>query len=101
MKKIANCFFAVLLIMVFFLPNSFGVTNKRTDKKNKSNIEQYRLFNAEYNSTLQQKGNTTVFFEKRLFRINITTGETWILVDVLRDGKDIRYWKKIKNNFTK
>jgi hypothetical protein len=33
--------------------------------------------------------------EKRLFKLDTRTGETWVLVDVLQDGKDIRYWKKI------
>jgi hypothetical protein len=53
------------------------------------------LFNAEYNSSLKQLSKTTVFLEKRLFKLDTKTGETWVLVDVLQDGRDIRYWKKI------
>jgi len=53
------------------------------------------LFNAEYNSSLKQVSKTTVFLEKRLFKLDTHTGETWVLIDVLQDGKDIRYWKKI------
>ena len=57
--------------------------------------QRYILFNAEYNSTLKQVSKTTVFVEKRLWKLDTRTGETWILIDVLQDGKDIRYWKKI------
>jgi hypothetical protein len=55
----------------------------------------FMLFNAEYNSSLKQLSKTTVFLEKRLFKLDTHTGETWVLIDVLQDGKDIRYWKKI------
>jgi hypothetical protein len=57
--------------------------------------KRFILFNAEYNSTLKQVSKTTVFVEKRLWKIDTRTGETWILIDVLQDGQDIRYWKKI------
>jgi hypothetical protein len=57
----------------------------------------FKLFNAEYNSTLKQASKTTVFTEKRLYKLDTRTGETWILIDVMQDGKDIRYWKKIEN----
>jgi hypothetical protein len=57
--------------------------------------QRFILFNAEYNSTLKQLSKTTVFVEKRLWKIDTRTGETWMLIDVLQDGKDIRYWKKI------
>lgn len=57
--------------------------------------QRFVLFNAEYNSSLKQLSKTTVFLEKRLFKLDTRTGETWVLVDVLQDGKDIRYWKKI------
>lgn len=57
--------------------------------------QRFILFNAEYNSSLKQISKTTVFLEKRLFKLDTRTGETWVLVDVLQDGEDIRYWKKI------
>ena len=56
----------------------------------------FRLFNAEYNSALIQTSKTTVFTEKKLFKIDTQTGETWLLIDVFKDGQDIKYWKKIK-----
>ncbi len=59
--------------------------------------QRFILFNAEYNSSLKQLSKTTVFMEKRLFKLDTRTGETWVLIDVLQDGEDIRYWKKITN----
>lgn len=59
--------------------------------------QRFILFNAEYNSSLKQLSKTTVFMEKRLFKLDTRTGETWVLIDVLQDGEDIRYWKKISN----
>lgn len=56
----------------------------------------FRLFNAEYNSALIQTSKTTVFTEKKLFKIDTQTGETWMLIDVFKEGRDIKYWKKIK-----
>ena len=56
----------------------------------------FRLFNAEYNSALIQTSKTTVFSEKKLFKIDTKTGETWMLIDVFKEGQDIKYWKKIK-----
>ncbi|GEM_PF-1574744 len=60
--------------------------------------QRFILFNAEYNSSLKQLSKTTVFMEKRLFKLDTRTGETWVLIDVLQDGEDIRYWKKITNS---
>ena len=57
--------------------------------------ERFRLFNAEYNSATIQRSQTTVFLEKRLFKIDAQTGETWMLIDAIRDSRDIKYWKKI------
>jgi hypothetical protein len=57
--------------------------------------QRFILFNAEYNSSLKQLSKTTVFLEKRLFKLDTQTGETWVLIDVLQDGRDIRYWQKI------
>ena len=56
----------------------------------------FQLFNAEYNSALIQTSQTTKFNEKKLFKINTKTGETWMLIDVFKEGRDIIYWKKIK-----
>ncbi|MCF8050437.1 MAG: hypothetical protein K9L59_04310 [Desulfobacterales bacterium] len=60
--------------------------------------QRFILFNAEYNSSLKQLSKTTVFMEKRLFKLDSRTGETWVLIDVLQDGEDIRYWKKITDS---
>lgn len=57
----------------------------------------FQLFNAEYNSALIQTAKTTSFDEKKLFKIDTKTGETWMLIDVFKDGRDIKYWKKIKD----
>ena len=57
--------------------------------------ERFKLFNAEYNSATIQKGQTTIFLEKRLFKIDTLTGETWMLIDVIKEDEDIKYWKKI------
>lgn len=56
----------------------------------------FQLFNAEYNSALIQTSKTTVFAEKKLFKIDTQTGETWMLIDFFKEGRDIKYWKKIK-----
>jgi hypothetical protein len=56
----------------------------------------FQLFNAEYNSALIQTSKTTVFTEKKLFKIDTKTGETWMLIDVFKEGQDIKYWEKIK-----
>lgn len=57
----------------------------------------FALLNAEYNSAIIQRSQTTTFLEKRLFKIDRRTGETWMLIDAIREGKDIKYWKKIEN----
>lgn len=56
----------------------------------------FQLFNAEYNSAVIQTSKTTIFNEKKLFKIDTQTGETWMLIDVFKEGQDIKYWKKIK-----
>ena len=56
----------------------------------------FQLFNAEYKSTFIQTSKTTGFNEKKLFKIDTKTGETWMLIDVFKEGRDIKYWKKIK-----
>ena len=57
----------------------------------------FQLYNAVYNSAIIQRSQTTTFIEKRLFKINKETGETWMLIDAIIDEKDIKYWKKIEN----
>lgn len=64
---------------------------------NRPDRERFQLFNAEYNSATIQRSQTTVFMEKRLFKIDTQTGETWMLIDMMRDGRDLKYWKKVKN----
>lgn len=88
MKKI-SCFI-LLLIFVVLLP----VNQILGAEKAKTN-ERFRLFNAEYNSATIQKSKTTIFLEKRLFKIDTQTGETWMLIDVIKEQEDIKYWKKI------
>ena len=56
----------------------------------------FQLFNAEYKSTFIQTSKTTGFNEKKLFKIDTKTGETWMLIDFFKEGQDIKYWKKIK-----
>jgi hypothetical protein len=56
----------------------------------------FQLFNAEYRSTFVQTSKTTGFDEKKLFKIDTKTGETWMLIDVMSEGIDRKYWKKIK-----
>jgi len=58
--------------------------------------DRFQLFNAEYKSTFIQTSKTTGFNEKKLFKIDTKTGETWLLIDVFKEGRDIKYWKKIK-----
>jgi hypothetical protein len=58
-------------------------------------LGRFALFNAVYNSATIQKSQTTIFLEKRLFKIDRQTGETWMLIDAIREGQDIKYWRKI------
>ncbi|MDP2646949.1 MAG: hypothetical protein Q8P24_18590 [Desulfobacterales bacterium] len=77
-----------LLVLIFSVPPSMAADNKEEEQR-------FQLFNAEYNSTMIQQSKTTVFIEKRLFRIDTRTGDAWILVDVLKDGIAMQYWHKI------
>lgn len=82
----------VLSIVIFFMLSAgslFG--GEQPDDKNR-----FQLFNAEYKSTFVQKSKTTGFDEKKLFKIDTKTGETWMLIDVMLEGTDRKYWKKIK-----
>jgi len=87
MKK--RYFISIVLAGLVF--SAFASTGYAGDDEEK----RFYLFNAEYNSSMIQRSQTSVFLEKRLFKINRRTGETWVLVDVLRNGRDIKYWKKI------
>jgi len=58
---------------------------------------EFMLFNAEYNTATIRKSQTTIHVEKRLFKIDKTTGDTWILIDNLVEGRDVKYWKKIQD----
>ena len=87
-----------LLVVVFLLVVSagslYGAEKIQTETR-------FQLFNAEYNSALIQTSKTTVFTEKKLFKIDTQTGETWMLIDVFKEGQDIKYWKKIKEASSK
>ena len=82
--------------IVFFLPLMLSLLVKPVwcAEKTQPN-ERFKLFNAEYNSATIQKSKTTIFLEKRLFKIDTLTGQTWMLIDVIKEEEDIKYWKKI------
>ena len=80
----------LILVLVLLIVAPMGAAAAEQEQR-------FILFNAEYNSSLKQLSKTTVFMEKRLFKLDTRTGETWVLIDVLQDGEDIRYWKKISN----
>lgn len=80
----------LILVLVLLIVAPVGAAAAEQEQR-------FILFNAEYNSSLKQLSKTTVFMEKRLFKLDTRTGETWVLIDVLQDGEDIRYWKKISN----
>ena len=82
---------ALPFIVFAFLAGAQSVAAQAPDK----NTDRYVLFNAEYNSATIQTNQTTIFLEKRLFKIDRQTGDSWMLIDVIRNGKDIKYWKKI------
>ena len=88
MKK-ANC-----LILFFVAALLLPVNQAWCADKARPN-ERFKLFNAEYNSATIQKSKTTIFLEKRLFKIDTQTGDTWMLIDVIKEQEDIKYWKKI------
>jgi hypothetical protein len=88
-RKPLNCG-VLILVLVLLIVAPLGAAAAEPEQR-------FILFNAEYNSSLKQLSKTTVFMEKRLFKLDTRTGETWVLIDVLQDGEDIRYWKKISN----
>ena len=79
-----------IAVMVMFWVHPLRAAEEENEKN------RYQLFNAEYNSALIQTSQTTKFNEKKLFKIDTKTGETWMLIDVFKEGRDIIYWKKIK-----
>jgi len=90
MKKTIYAF--IIIAAVIF---TFWAAPLYAGEKNKTQ-RRFQLFNAEYNSSSIQLSKTTIFLEKRLFKIDTQTGETWMLFDVLKDGRDIKYWRPIK-----
>lgn len=95
MKKYIYSIFAVVILLILSTASSlFG------EEKNNDNAR-FQLFNAEYNSVLIQTAKTTVFNEKKLFKIDSKTGKTWMLIDVFKEGKDRKYWKEINNGTDK
>ena len=91
MKKYIHSIFAVVILLVFSAAPLYGEEKKYDNAR-------FKLFNAEYNSVLIQTSKTTVFNEKKLFKIDTITGKTWMFIDVFKEGKDIKYWKEIKNS---
>ena len=88
MKK--NLIYLTLIVfLVLSAQPLYGAEESQAKKR-------FQLFNAEYNSALIQTSKTTVFAEKKLFKIDARTGETWMLIDVFKECQDIKYWKKIK-----
>ena len=79
---------------VFFLMTGVCLSTALGDPRAEKG--RFQLFNAEYRSTFVQKSKTTGFDEKKLFKIDTQTGETWMLIDVMREGQDRKYWQKIK-----
>ncbi|MEA3415501.1 MAG: hypothetical protein U9R02_04980 [Thermodesulfobacteriota bacterium] len=90
MKKYIYSIFAVVILLALSAGPLYS------EEKDNNNAR-FKLFNAEYNSALIQTSKTTVFAEKKLLKIDTMTGKTWMLIDVFKEGKDIMYWKEIKN----
>ena len=90
MKKYIYSMFAIVILLALSAGPLYS------EEKENDNAR-FKLFNAEYNSALIQTSKTTVFAEKKLFKIDTMTGKTWMLIDVFKEGKDIKYWKEIKN----
>lgn len=89
MKTFAVCILMVTILSIVTVSPLFA-----EDQSVKS--DRFQLFNAQYNSAMIQKSKTTVFDEKKLFKIDTQTGKTWMLIDVFKEGRDIIYWKTIK-----
>lgn len=89
MKKYIYSVFAIVVLLAL----SAGPLHS----EEKNDEARFQLFNAEYNSALIQRSKTTAFGEKKLFKIDTITGKTWMLIDFFQEGKDIKYWREIKN----
>ena len=98
MKKTIGCIFCFLLLFGNASPalstDLDGLNSKKSAKPG-----DYELYNAVYHSALVQKNQSTKFLEQKLFRINTKTGETWMLIDVMKGGADIKYWQKITSDY--
>ena len=90
MKKYIYSVFAIVILLALSAGPLYS------EEKDNNNAR-FKLFNAEYNSALIQRSKTTGFAEKKLFKIDTITGKTWMLIDFFKEGKDIKYWKEIKN----
>jgi hypothetical protein len=90
MKKYIYFLFAIFILPALSAGPLYGEEKENDDAR-------FQLFNAEYNSALIQRSKTTGFAEKKLFKIDTKTGKTWMLIDFFQEGKDIKYWKEIKN----
>lgn len=93
MKKTVSLIFCFLLISAS-LALSADLNSKTSGKTG-----DYELYNGVYHSALIQKNQSTKFLEQKLFRLNTKTGETWMLIDVMKGGADIKYWKKITTGY--
>lgn len=85
-----SIYFIFFLFMAVLLP-----ANQILGAEKAKQHERFMLFNAEYNSAAIQQSKTTIFLEKRLFKIDTQTGQTWMLIDVIKEQQDLKYWKKI------
>jgi len=91
MKK--HFYFILVIALIMVTPIYPLYAAEEGDKE-----QRFQLFNAAYNSALIQTSKTTVFDEKKLFKIDTKTGDTWMLIDIFKEGRDIKYWKKIKES---
>lgn len=83
-----NVLFIIIGLMLIAVGPLYGDNKAAEDG-------QFILFNAVYNTATIQRSKTTIFLEKRLFKIDKKTGVTWMLIDNIRDGKDVKYWIRI------
>jgi|GEM_PF-2942485 len=100
--KASASYVKLFLLAVFALSCLLGTTvsadenaQKSTEKKTSSKKGDFELYNAIYHSALIQQNQSSKFLEKKLFLLNTRTGETWMLIDVMKGDQDVQYWKKI------
>ena len=91
-NKMKKYLYLILILTGFFI---FSIGSLYAEENN-TDKNRFQLFNAEYKSTFVQKSKTTGFDEKKLFKIDTKTGETWMLIDVMVEERDRKYWKKIE-----